>query len=279
VKGRNLVFAALALFLTAALARADAIVTYAESPGAQTPDSALNANVQTFDSIVPGDYSSKRTAGAATIYNNFVWAGVGTYSAVAVRTANEYGGADGTGYYPVTSTSSSLGDLETSTLTFDTPQQYFGIWWSAGDSKNVLQFYDGSTCVALFNTQNLVDKLPSTYDGNPNKAFLGQDSAEGFAYVNFFATAGTEFTSVVFTNNGSSGFESDNHAVADWVVGDAMVGVGLEQVNGAGTITELDTDYGDTPVGAPTPNVAGASLLLLMPALALLGRKRNAVRA
>jgi len=270
---------ACSLLLLPSLVRADAVVTYAESPGAQVPDAALNANVQTFDSIVPGEYSSKKTVGAATIYNNFVWSGVGTYSAVAVRTADQYGGAGGTGYYPVTSTNSSLGDLETSTLTFDAPQQYFGIWWSAGDPKNVLQFYDGSTCVALFNTENLVDKLPSTYDGNPNSQFLGKDSGEGFAYINFFATAGTEFTSVVFTNNGSSGFESDNHAVADWVVGDQMYGIGVETVNGAGDVVQNDTNYGDTPAGAPAPNAAGASLLLLVPALALLGRKRNALKA
>jgi hypothetical protein len=42
------------------------------------------------------------------------------------------------------------------TLTLTTPQRYFGSWWSAGDPKDVLSFYSGSTLVETFSTSDIV---------------------------------------------------------------------------------------------------------------------------
>ena len=52
------------------------------------------------------------------------------------------------------------------------------------------------------------------YYGNPNN---GGDPGEPFAYLNFNGTDGTTFTSVVFSNNGTTGtgFEADNFSIGN----------------------------------------------------------------
>ena len=93
---------------------------------------------------------------------------------------------------------------------------YFGLWISALDNNNDLQFYSKGTLLLDFTPtlmRTYIAQLPtaSSYYGNPEN---GQDTGEPFAFVNFFASGGT-FDTVVFTNNSSgSGFESDNDTVA-----------------------------------------------------------------
>jgi hypothetical protein len=104
-------------------------------------------------------------------------------------------------------------------------QKYFGLWWSAGDKNNQLEFRDANDkTVGTFKSSDVtaaIQRLPSTtqklYQGNPT--FLDANgkrvnTGEYYAYLNFFATDNTVFRKVVFTNSTSTGFETDNHAVA-----------------------------------------------------------------
>jgi len=64
--------------------------------------------------------------------------------------------------------------------------------------------------VASFDSATALGALGSGYYGNPNS---GYDPAEAFAYLNFVATGGTIFDTIVFNNPGPSGFEADNFGV------------------------------------------------------------------
>jgi hypothetical protein len=137
---------------------------------------------------------------------------------------NEYGGVSGQ-TYPELYGSPNVGltNLSTYTLTLSSAgvpgTNYFGVWISALDPYNDLKLYDGSTVVAEFNSANLVADLGSCasgdnpYCGNPTPEFKGDDPAELFAYVNVFDLDGY-ITSVQFSDNGDTGFESSNDAVA-----------------------------------------------------------------
>jgi hypothetical protein len=142
----------------------------------------------------------------------------GTYTGdYSIRGADEYGGAGGTGNYIDLFVPDEV--TYSYTLTLSTPQNYFGIWFSALDAGNELQFYNGSTLEYTFlpsDYRALVGACPTTapepnYCGNPNGDCYDQDSGEQFAYLNFYDT-GSTFTSVVFTETGAA-FESDNQAV------------------------------------------------------------------
>jgi len=96
---------------------------------------------------------------------------------------------------------------------------YFGLYISALDAGNQLQFYNGNTLVYTFTSQNLISALGSCANGHSGNAYCGNpadwyaDSGELFAFVNFTDTGGT-FNKIVFTQNGGGGFETDNHTVA-----------------------------------------------------------------
>ena len=184
--------------ITVPTAHADAFTITYLAPGVQTPAS-ITTNYETF---------TTPTYVGGSLTTNFAGSSVtGTYSgAYQVYAANEYGGAGVNSY----------------TLTLSQSQNYFGLWFSALDSGNQLQFYDGSTLVETFTPSNyaaLVGVCPTSapqpnYCGNPNSAFLNQDAGEQFAYLNFYDTTGS-FNSIVFTDTVSGfGFESDNQAVA-----------------------------------------------------------------
>jgi hypothetical protein len=127
-------------------------------------------------------------------------------------------------------------------LTLNSPSNYFGFWWSAGDASNVLTFYSAGQLVATFTTAQIVTLIPndpnttvtaingSTYNtdkyyDNPN----GGDASEPFAYVDFIAT-GLTFDQIGFSNSLGSGFESDNHSVASNVTGPPITDVIIENV-------------------------------------------------
>ena len=180
-------------------------VTYL-APGVQTP--ATTSNYETFDSGLTG--------GNTTTFNG---SGItGTYSgSYTVVPASQYGGAGGTGQYISTVTPNGPSSY---TLTLSQNVNYFGLWFSALDAGNQLAFYDGATLVYSFSPADystLVGACPNgsnPYCGNPNPGFLGDDSGELFAYLNFLDTTGT-FNTIVFTEDPAIGqFESDNQAVA-----------------------------------------------------------------
>ena len=106
------------------------------------------------------------------------------------------------------------GSSDPVTLTFKGPESYFGFWWSAADANNTVTFYSGSNALATYNESSAFSFTSpgDAYYGNSNN---GGDTGEPFAYFNFSGTAGTTFTSVVFSNNGTTGtgFEADNFSL------------------------------------------------------------------
>jgi hypothetical protein len=198
-------------------------VTYGAA-GVMTPTASqvcgstagCTVGTETFSYISPGTAGSyisnfSSGTGVASAYS-------GVYSPIQVNSADQYGGAGGSGNYDVV-----FGTSNTLTVTNNNTGggvNYFGIWISALDAGNQLQFYNGNALVYTFTSQNLIDALGSCANGHSGNAYCGNpstqyynDSGELFAYVNFVDTIGT-FNKIVFTQNGGGGFESDNHAVA-----------------------------------------------------------------
>ena len=146
---------------------------------------------------------------------------IGVYSggaAIAPRVGSlddaQFGGAYGSQYISAGKQSGLLNY----TLTFFSPQNYFGLDWTGADGSNLIQFYNGSTLLATFNSFNIQAALPPSYVdyilyfGNPND---GSDPLEPFFYVNFRSNdPSTNFTSIRFSNfDTTTGFESDNHSI------------------------------------------------------------------
>lgn len=138
----------------------------------------------------------------------------GTYSGGLQRYgADSYGGAGGTGYYPELFGSTYTLNLSTSG---DLPGvNYFGLWFSALDAGNQLEFYQDNTLLYTFTPglfQSLVGACTggNPFCGNPNNP--SQDSGEQFAFLNVYDMDGS-FNKIVYTQTGGGGFESDNHTV------------------------------------------------------------------
>lgn len=178
----------------------------------------------------------------------------GTYSgALTIDAANAYGGAGGSGYFATVSKNNYTLTLTASGASTGVPGvNYFGLWFSALDNGNQLQFYDNSTLLYTFTPAlfaSLVGGCGSgnQFCGNPNN---GDDPNEQFAFLNFYDMDGY-FNKVVFTETTTAGFESDNHTVGY-----------MDPVNPTGTV-----------VGAtPEP---GSVVLLLTGLLALIAVRRK----
>ena len=160
----------------------------------------MAALTETFDGIAPGHYTALATA-------------VGTFTApgpgLEIHPADQYGGAGGAGNYFAVGAES--GQLE-ATLDLNAPQSYFGMWWSAADPYNSVSFYSGGRLVGAFDSAAVLGGLDFSYLSNPT--YYHTDGGEKFAYVNFTATGGTTFDTVVFANgNLGTGFEADNFSV------------------------------------------------------------------
>lgn len=142
-----------------------------------------------------------------------------------IITADQFGGADGIGEY-IGNTSSNA----RYSVSIDQDQDYFGFWWSAGDSDNRIEFYNDGNLLFTFNTNNIVNLLPNNststitsidgssiyntqaYYGNPTATFSGQNSNEPYAFINFYAEGSEVFDRIDFYQTDDSGiFESDNH--------------------------------------------------------------------
>ncbi len=224
-----LVVCAMAL-LAPAPARADKIVATYNNPGIEDAQfAALCASAstcyygeETFSSWAGGTFTSTFSDGTSAQHN---WTSTNkitaTYAGGFVKTAaNQYGGAGGTSAYPEQFGTAAQPYYTISLVANGVPGvNYFGIWISAMDASNVINFYRGGisgTLLYSFTTAQLLSNIGniSAYFGNPNAAFLGQDSSEPFAYVNFFDTTGFFDTVQIYESGGSSaGFESSNDAV------------------------------------------------------------------
>ena len=202
---RNLSVAGLAAVSFSGAAFGDSFLASFLGPGVQTPQ-GITTNFETFDSITPGS-----TQPFTTNFNGSSY--TGTYSGdVNWNAANQFGGAGGTGTYPVTFTDSGY------TLTLNKGANYFGLWISALDLGNVLQFFNNGTLVDSFTPADLIKLVGNcpggAFCGNPNSSFLHDNASQQYAYVNFFDESGA-FNTIVFSElNHLGGFESDNQAVA-----------------------------------------------------------------
>ena len=174
-------------------------VTY-ESPGVLN-STVSNCLVHTFNADPLGSSPS------------VPWAGVGSFTNVQVKSPDQFGGADASRY-------PSVGANRTMTLALNTPQSYFGMWWSAGDAYNSLTFYSGTNVVASFTTSILTSLLSTNFNGMPVMATNGAgqnpgaNSREKYAFINFYGLGGTTFDTIVASQGKSAAFESDNWTVA-----------------------------------------------------------------
>jgi hypothetical protein len=212
------------------------IVFTVEGPGVQAT-SVAGAITENFDSFSTGHLPASQSTPIGTFSGNT--------TAGAIVAANEFGGAGGVGkYYAVGGQSGST----TATLTFSSPQDYFGMWWSAGDAENVLKFYSGGTLLKTYNVAAISADLPGSYFGNPTANFLHEDSGEPFVYLNFTGVSGQTFTSVEFDNTLSTGFEMDDLSIFGQPI---------------------------TPPGNTIPDATNTGLLLLMMVAALTGYRQT----
>jgi hypothetical protein len=209
---------------------------------------------------------------------------IGTYSVpagkkMAVIAADDYGGANNSQYMYVGNR--RTGDALVVTLDLSTPRNYFGFWWSAGDASNRLSLYSGGLLIATFQTSDITTMLAtspiyaldgvtsylsSQYKGNPNTGpYSGHASGESFAYVNLVAT-GFAFDKIVFDNNGTSGFENDNHSV---LTGNVDIPRDFPSF-----VKVVDVPFINNPVPEPgTGALAGAALMGGLVALRKLRRR------
>jgi hypothetical protein len=251
------------------------VVTYAEQPN-QESSTLTDTSVFNFNNLSTG------------VDKNVVWNGVGEFNQLYIMNPDQYGGATDS-LHPNGSKYSVQGVgsvVNSTTLTLDKSSAYFGLWWSAGDAANVLDFYNNSQLVAQFTTASLLGSLASSYDGNPRNRSL--DSGEPFAFINFYGAVGTTWNKIVFTNNASSGFEADNFTsrVSTYnpsVDGPVLPGVTVARVSGTTTTKVSPTAKGaalwgsaSAVPGAPAPPFA---LVGAFGIIALIRNRKSAAAA
>jgi hypothetical protein len=142
----------------------------------------------------------------------------GTYSSgLVVTAADQFGGAGGTGSYADVT---GPGSYTLTLIASDLPGgvNYFGLWFSALDLGNKLQFYDGSQLEYTFGPAQFISLVGSCstaggFCGNPSGTYVEQDGGQQYAFLNFYDYGG-EITSITFSEAAhDGGFESDNHTV------------------------------------------------------------------
>jgi hypothetical protein len=206
---------------------ADLIVPTYEAPGTEAPQiaalcagatTACVMGTETFDSWTGGTFTSQFPA----VYGDHNGVISGTYSGGFTSVgANTYGGAGAVGNYPeVYRGSGSTGGSYTLNLNWTSAVpgvNYFGLWFSALDAGNLLQFYDRGVLVYQFSPADFINLVgacngSNAFCGNP---IGGGDPYQQFAFLNFFDTTGY-FDQIVFsepTGAALDGFESDNQTV------------------------------------------------------------------
>jgi hypothetical protein len=182
----------------------------------------MQATTATFSAGGVEDFNARSLGSGQTFITDFGTGGAftGTYTGVEIRSADQYGGAGGSGRYPVTFSDTGY----TLDITSNVPggANYFGYWLSALDRGNLVSFYRGSQLLFVFNPQDVINAVnatanPSAYFGNPDAPFAGRKTREPYLFVNFFDNRG-RFDRVVFAENPEvGGYESDNHSVGRWL--------------------------------------------------------------
>jgi hypothetical protein len=237
------------ILLTALPVSAGVIITFAEDPTAYN-SSLSGTEVYDFNNLKLG-------------YNSGVsWDGVGKFDQLQIMRADAYGGApDATSPKGSQYSVQGIGSkVMTTTLYLAEDSSYFGMWWSAGDARNVMSFYDGDSLIARFTTASLMAPLPPEYDGNPINRKV--NSGEPYAFINFFGDEKTTWDRIVFSNDGSSGFESDNFTTRvdawDPAKDGALPGTPVAIVSGTETKLITEKDLVDTRWSLDETTVAHA---------------------
>lgn len=113
------------------------------------------------------------------------------------------------------------------TLTLNSPAEYLGFYFTAGDPNNNVDIYDGANLLLSFNTVSLMNLIPNDgfstvtsingsvyntrdYYGQP---VTGSNGSEPYAYLHFIATGGTNFNRIVFSQTTTATFDNDNHSI------------------------------------------------------------------
>lgn len=249
------------------LCAAASLDVYLSAPGEQSSYVA-GANTETFNTLPAGIQTTPYVSAIGT----YEFSPVARFASL---NADQYGGADGSRYVSLGAQSASSNAV---TLQLGGPNNYFGFWWSAGDSSNGVSFYYNSIFLARLSTADIVGLLggsggsvtavngttysSSLYYGNPNNR--SQDGSEPFSYVNVFAE-NTRFNRIVFDNSGQSGsgFESDNHSVHN----------GAAAPNGPSVFVE---SVPTVPVETPEPAALSLSAAGLFGLSLVLRRRREA---
>ena len=241
-------FTLVAVGETLSYAVSSMVVTY-EAAGVMSSPVASSYTYD-FNSIGTGTKSNVSWTG---------WGGTGTFTSVKVNPVDVYGGANNSNY-------AFSSESTKTTLTLSTGVSYFGMWWSAGDAGNILDFYSGATKIFTF-TSSVLNGLSASYYGNPNTGGnRGGNSAEKYAYINFFVQSGSQIDKIIARG---SNFESDNWTMRDpaygLVAGDeaTLPGTAVAQynVNDAGSQTTV-TDVSQID-NAAVPEPSSLSLIAL----------------
>ncbi len=193
-----------------------AIATYISKFDQQAIEEAYTGGT----TFLTDTYNTLPAAGAFTSFTGdttgIAYTSTGTPKILA---NNQYGG-NGTGNYLGVTAGSTV------TATFAAPVEYFGLYITALDANNIIKLYNGATLLLTFNATSLKAFLPNNststvraIDNNlyNTNQYYGQpvtnvNAAEPYAYVSFFATAGTTITSAVLSETGAI-FETDNYSI------------------------------------------------------------------
>ncbi|MEO7931849.1 MAG: PEP-CTERM sorting domain-containing protein [Chthoniobacterales bacterium] len=194
-----------------------AITTYISKFDQQAIEEAYTSGT----TFLTDDFGTK--AGNRGVFTSFTGSTTGiTYTGTGspqIQANDQYGG-NGTGNYLGVASGAVV------TATFAAPVEYFGLYISALDGNNVIKLYNGSTLLLTFNASSLTTLLPNNptstvraidntlyntdqYYGQP---VTGSNASEPYAYVSFFATAGTKITSAVLSESVAI-FETDNYSI------------------------------------------------------------------
>jgi len=203
---------------TQALIVLNAAVPHVLSQGVNT--NSFGLDTETFDSRSTGSF---RSDALHATFSASGPAGVVSGSSSGVTAAPFVGPlpghADQTRYL-------SIGAGGTETITFDDPQNAFGLYWGSVDSYNTIAFYNGNTPVAFYTGADINPLFPT---GN-------QGSFASNGYVEFSGLGA--FNRVVLGTGNSNAFEIDN-------ISAGSVHVELSAPI-SGTMTVSDPDIGDT---------------------------------
>lgn len=213
---RLLPLIALGFLVASSVAASASVEVYLSPPQVQTADAA-------FTGILTEDFNTSPTGPVTTLAST----AIGTYKTLAgtatIRANNQYGGYDQGNYLAV-----AVGG--TTSVSLNTPESYFGIFYTAGEGPDTVTLYDSANAVlGSFTTQRLAAFLSTptvTATNNAvysSSAYKGQPTADGsaptidkneyFAYLNFVVTSGNQIARVGFSKGSGGSFESDNHSV------------------------------------------------------------------